>query len=383
MNTATTTITLSIRETEAAAQRIFMFNILLDGQVIVSNQSVSPAESQAMRDFSHRYNILFEQRRQLHIASDNLKALGLELFNVWLAKHWDIITAKVQAGTVRLLVIASDAADILNLPWELLHPPKMDFLGFDQKFSIRRLPWPDKILSAFEGQLLPPPLRIFFMACAPRNLPELNYEREEESLFKAIGKAGHNVVIDSGGMGSFEELRQRINEFQPHIVHLTGHGIVKEDGLGYFAFEDEQGNADLRSSLDIRQELFAGSSVQCAFISGCQSGKAPPVEVLCGVCQGLVGEEVLLAIGWELLLQTISLHSLLLHSTIPLLQVSLWIKLSRRLVFQYGNYVKNRALLPGHCLFFTRQHPRVLCLIHAVRLSFHFAGVLYSRHCQG
>ncbi|MCX9076293.1 MAG: tetratricopeptide repeat protein, partial [Candidatus Methanoperedens sp.] len=99
-------------------------------------------------------------------------------------------------------------------------------------------------------------------------------------------------------MGSFEELRQRINEFQPHIVHLTGHGIVKEDGLGYFAFEDERGNADLRSSLEIRQELFAGSSVQCAFISGCQSGKAPPVEALGGVCQGLVGEEVPLAIGW-------------------------------------------------------------------------------------
>ena len=294
MNTAIT-ITLSIRET---AQRIFMFNILLDGQVIASNQSISPAQSQAMRDFSHRYNILFEQRRQPHIASDDLKSLGAELFNVWLSQHWDRITSKVQAGTVRLLVISSDAADILNLPWELLRPPKMDFLGFDQKFSIRRLPLPDKILPAFEGQLLPPPLRIFFMACAPGDQPELNYEREEESLFQAIGKAGRNVVIDSGDMGSFEELRQSINEFQPHIVHLTGHGIVKEDGLGYFAFEDERGNADLRSSLEIRQELFAGSSVQCAFISGCQSGKAPPVEALGGVCQGLVGEEVPLAIGW-------------------------------------------------------------------------------------
>jgi tetratricopeptide (TPR) repeat protein len=50
--------------------------------------------------------------------------------------------------------------------------------------------------------------------------------------------------------------------------------------------------------VEIRQQLFAGSSVQCAFISGCQTGKAPPVEALGGICQGLVGDEVPLAIGW-------------------------------------------------------------------------------------
>jgi tetratricopeptide (TPR) repeat protein len=293
-----TTIILSIRETGTSTQRAFMFNILLDGEIIASNQSLSLAESQTMRDLSHRYSVLFEQRRQPHITSDNLKAFGAELFNVWLAKSWSKITAKVPVGALRLLVIASDVADILNLPWELLRPTKGDFLGFDLKFSIRRLPWQDKILPAFEGQLLPPPLRIFFMACSPRDQPELDYEREEEFLFQAIGKAGYNVVIDSGDMGSFEELRQRINEFQPHIVHLTGHGIVKDDGLGYFAFENERGDTDLRSSMEIRQELFAGSNVQCAFISGCQSGKAPPVEALGGICQGLVGEEVPLAIGW-------------------------------------------------------------------------------------
>lgn len=66
-------------------------------------------------------------------------------------------------------------------------------------------------------------------------------------------KAG-NVVIDSGDMGSFEELRQRINESQPHIVHLTGHGIVGEDGLGCFAFEDEQSSSALLSVVARREK---------------------------------------------------------------------------------------------------------------------------------
>lgn len=105
------TITLSIREIGTAAQRTFMFNILLDGKVIVSNQNLSPAESQAVRDFSRRYSILFEQRtRQPRITSDNLKALGTELFKLRLAQSWSKITKNVPVGTLRSLVIASDVA---------------------------------------------------------------------------------------------------------------------------------------------------------------------------------------------------------------------------------------------------------------------------------
>ncbi len=69
------------------------------------------------------------------------------------------------------------------------------------------------------------------------------------------------------------------------------------DGLGHFVFENEEGTSDLRSSQEIGQ-LFAGSDVQCAFISGCQTGQAPQVAALGGVCQRLVGEGVPMAIGW-------------------------------------------------------------------------------------
>jgi hypothetical protein len=63
---------------------------------------------------------------------------------------------------------------------------------------------------------------------------------------------------------------------------------VKDDGLGYFAFEDEAGLSDLRSFEEIRW-LFAASSVACGFISGCQTGKAPPIRAPGGICQGLEG----------------------------------------------------------------------------------------------
>src|SRR5260370_21671394 len=75
-------------------------------------------------------------------------------------------------------------------------------------------------------------------------------------------------------------------------------GFVKDDGLGWFAFEDERGATDLHSSVEMARHLFAGTSVQCAFVSGCQTGKAPPINAMGGICQGLVREGVPLAIGW-------------------------------------------------------------------------------------
>ncbi|MBP7070870.1 MAG: hypothetical protein KBA97_07345 [Methanothrix sp.] len=53
------------------------------------------------------------------------------------------------------MTIASDAPEILNLPWELLRPPESDFLGLDPRFAIRRLPGSEKKLESFSGELRP------------------------------------------------------------------------------------------------------------------------------------------------------------------------------------------------------------------------------------
>ena len=133
------------------------------------------------------------------------------------------------------------------------------------------------------------------MAYAPTDLPTLDYEIEEKALLEAISGL-EDVAFDSGDLGTFDELRDKVNFFRPHIVHLSGHGVAKGKE-GWFAFENEIGQKDLKSSDDIRKRL-AGQGVQCVFVSGCQTGQAPPVEALGGVCQGLVKKKVPMAIGW-------------------------------------------------------------------------------------
>ncbi len=265
------TITLSIKEAGERPNSTYLFHIQLDGNVITSNQSLSLPDSQAVREISRSFGSLFEQGCRPEMDADAQRALGKQLFDLWLAPSWEKITAAVPVGALRFLVIASEIPEILNLPWELLLPPEGDFLGINPLFRIRRFPSTAKQMATFAGELRPRPLRLLFMACSPTNLATLDYEKEEEALFRAI--YGQDVAFDSCDQGTFEELKEKVNEFKPHIVHLTGHGAVL-NGKGHFAFEKEDGTADLVPSEELRRFL-SGSGVQCVFVSGCQSGKAP------------------------------------------------------------------------------------------------------------
>jgi len=287
------TITLSIKESGAPPNNTYLFHISLDGHPILTNQSLSTQDSETVREISHRYSSLFEQSCRPEMDAGAEAALGARLFSLFLASSWEKIRSAVPSGSTRFLTIASDAPEILNLPWELLRSPGGDFLGLDPRFAIRRLPGSEKKLESFRGELRPRPLRLLFMACAPTDQATLDYEREEEALFRAV--SGQDVAFDSCDLGTFEELKERVNEYRPHILHLTGHGVVR-DGKGYFAFEKEDGTADLVPADELRRFL-SGSGVQCVFASGCQTGQAPR-EALAGVCQALVGAEVPLAVGW-------------------------------------------------------------------------------------
>jgi hypothetical protein len=277
-------------ETGSGTGALFTYHLRLNGTVVASNQALTPAQSKAVRDLSQQYGQLFEQRRLPQLTRETLAGIGAQLFDFWLAPTWPTLSSKLGLGP-RTLVVASASAAVLNLPWELLRPNGGEAIGADARWGLRRLPWAEQELAEVNGALPPGPLRVLYMVSAPQDQAELDFEREEELLLRAFGQAGRKVVFDSGDLGTFEELGQRIADFQPHIVHLTGHGITHEETAS-FAFEDERGKTDLQPASELGQ-LFAGTSVQCAFLSACQAGKAPAQSSLGGLAQG-----VPLVIGW-------------------------------------------------------------------------------------
>lgn len=316
-------ITLSIQETAIASRRAFQFQIDVDGRPILRNQHLSIAETQILRGLTNQYTTMFNLGGGVaRFALDQQRALGVKLFHLWLAPAWERLRARMHPGMRRTLVIASDVAEILNLPWELLRPPSSDFISFDPAFSIRHCPRPEALLHQTKHTLPAGPLRVLFMACAPSNQSVFDGRREEAALLQAIAQAGPNISVETGSLGTFEELAQQIERFQPHIVHLAGqsqvgricpvcHALSQAADQGcrqcggllegipaqsYFLFEDERGQSDPRSAPDLRR-LLVGSSVQCVCISGGRK-KAPPIVAVGGLCQTLVAQEIPLAVSW-------------------------------------------------------------------------------------
>ncbi len=284
-------IALQILEAPGQGGRSFLYNLSLDGQPLVTNVTLSLSQVADLHDIRETYDSLFPRTGSAQFAQAQMEAIGVGLFKLWLEPHWNDLTQKLRGNDRRILWIRSDQADVLNLPWELLRVSDRD-IGTDSLWGVRRLPWmkrePDSA-----SDLRPGPLRILFVACSPRDFAELDYEREEELLSRAIGG---KAVFETSDLGTYKELTRRIDAFEPHIVHLSGHGRLSADGSS-FCFETEEGNSDLRSAKDLGR-LFADGQVQCAFISGCEAGKAPPRDVLGGVCQAIVAGGTPLAIGW-------------------------------------------------------------------------------------
>jgi tetratricopeptide (TPR) repeat protein len=193
----------------------------------------------------------------------------------------------------RLWIVSADA-DLLNLPLELIPRDPASFLIEGGHLLLRRTAEPAGTTAAAETVTRPGPLRVLFMACSPQDENRLAFEKEEEAMVKLFLRAGKIAHLEIAESGTFEELAQKVASYRPHIVHLSGHAAL-EEGTGYFCFEDERGNLDLRSATEITDRVFAHSGVGMVFVSGCETARSG----LAGLCQDLVGSgHVPLALGW-------------------------------------------------------------------------------------
>jgi tetratricopeptide (TPR) repeat protein len=287
-------IILEISEAVDASGRTFLYHLRLDGNPVVNNKSLSLSQSDHIRDIGEAYGALFltsgPTQAAASLVNARIKAMGAELFATWLEPHWPDL--EVNLGDRRILIIASTIPDVLNLPWELLRPPDREDISTNTQWGIRRIPWLDRRPATTD--FTPGRLRVLFAACSPRDvLPELDYEREEELLSGAVGS---DTRLEIAILGTFEELMDRVDKFKPHIVHLSGHGTLSDEGAAFY-FENDVGISDPRSARDLGRQ-FAGSGVKCVFVSGCQTGSAPARDAAAGLCQAIVSEGVPMAVGW-------------------------------------------------------------------------------------
>lgn len=293
--TPTTTITLSVRSVGAGASASLLYHVRRDGQVLAANQVLGPATVRALHELTRAYLSQFEGQHRPRVTTGRLQALGKVLFEMWLESVWPRATEGGPGGTQRALVVASDVPEVLNLPWELLRPSGGDALGLDPLFSVRRLP---RVEGGWKRSLV----RCHQDRCASCSWPA---HRRIRTGSTSNARRGSSCVLSALASRSRWPIWAPSRSFRnvsPRFGHMSCTlpvmALFRRTDWLYFAFKNDAGRTDLCSSTKLRQRVLAGSGAQCVFVSGCQSGQAPPVAVLGGLCQGLVGSEVPLAIGW-------------------------------------------------------------------------------------
>ena len=283
-------VTIVISESGTAAARTFACKILAEGEVKAEN-ILNPVESQEVREIAAQYVSLFEHGCRAK-ARDYLPILSASLFRLFFEKSWREVEPIASDGAH--LTVASEIPEVLLLPWELVRFPSPvgAALGFDERFSIRRLPQDTDKPSIFSAKIPSGPLRVLFMACEP-----LNCEQEERWMMQAT--EGVDMVLQVGETGSLQELQILAAAFRPQVVHLAGQVKIK-NGQTYFSFEGEGGRPDLKSSEELAAAL-AECGVQCIVLSGCQQS-ASSLDIF---CQRLAKQNFL-AVAWNAISDMVS-----------------------------------------------------------------------------
>ncbi|MBE9210660.1 tetratricopeptide repeat protein [Nostoc sp. LEGE 06077] len=183
------------------------------------------------------------------------------------------------------LVIISDNAEVLNLPWELLYSPDYQFLAPSLAGMYRSL--------SSQGVKAPLPampddqLNILLVIARPYDQQDVGFKTIARPLLAALQPIRQRVnlkVLRPPSLKAFEAELQANKGFY-HIVHFDGHGNFDSETQGVLVFEDEQGNEQAVSAREIAQ-----------YLTDCRV----PIFVLNACKSGQVGEEAFSSVAGQL-----------------------------------------------------------------------------------
>ena len=230
-------------------------------------------------------------------APQDLLQIGQEMFE-WLSGPTQFLKALPNAVSAPLLVeFAVDKTDdskearaFLDAPWELL------------AFGGRRWALRGDILFCpirrIGKSLQPPPpspdcLSLVFMAAAPRDAGNLNYEAEEAAILKATRNLTLSLDLIVEESGTLDLLSAAVSRERPHVVQISCHGSLKpEPGL---LLEDEVGDEAFVTAGKLIRKL-ASHHPRLLFLSACETAEAHPF--LDSLAWTLTRSGVPAALGW-------------------------------------------------------------------------------------
>jgi tetratricopeptide (TPR) repeat protein len=277
----------------------FTVQLSADGEPVAEETTVDEKLYRTVHNLAEGCRQLLKIGGNPSLSSDAITSISTELFATWLQPFWKQTKKLLKKNPNQPchITITSNVTEVLFLPWELLQFPDGTIPSLDNNFGMRRLP-ASSIQAARCCPTLPPgPLKVLFMASTPTNSGEIDFAAEERALRQSLESSGADICLEVADSGTYGEIQAIIHQFQPHLVHLVGPALIKNES-GYFGFEDEIGNADIRIASEMADELFKHSGVQGVIISGRDKSRPSPVAALGAVSVKLVELGIPLSLAW-------------------------------------------------------------------------------------
>ena len=221
----------------------------------------------------------------------------------------DLLAALLRAPEPRELTIATDKADLLRLPWELI----ADGAGsLAQRVSVRRQLETPETLVPREVQL---PLRMLYVVSRPDDTGFIDPRVTTGALVTALDPLGGNVRLDFCRPPTLARMEGLLREAQtagdPYdVVHFDGHGtFLPEAQIGALCFEKPDDGSGQSETDFVRADrlgdLLAQYRIPLVVLEACRSATIGKAAVFRSVAPRLIraGVGSVLSMGHAVLVE--------------------------------------------------------------------------------
>ncbi len=117
---------------------------------------------------------------------------------------------------------------------------------------------------------IPQKITVLFLASNPLDLTQLRLDEEARSIANMIGQSKYRDAVNFESRWALQpmDLLQAINQFNPTVVHFSGHGSDNDE----IAFQDQNGKMKLVTKEAIVQTMMASAEdIRLVFFNTCYS----------------------------------------------------------------------------------------------------------------
>lgn len=227
--------------------------------------------------FDQEADIMPDETQLLWQKSSQLLAIGQKIFRFldgdshYMKKALD---ESVRYGEP-LIIWQSTNEKIAEWPFELLAHDK-SFLLPERVHMIRCISnW--GVEKMYEPKARP--LKLLFMVCSPLDVQrELNFEKEEETVFKVTENLALEMEVDD--TCSLEGLRQKLRHEEFDVIHLSGYADIDKNGQPFFIMENETGNSRHVYPDQLWNDALIENPPRLLFLSGRRTGEIPGIVAI-------------------------------------------------------------------------------------------------------